>query len=151
MLTTPESLALLLSYPDAGEIFAGLRCVVVDELHALAGTKRGELLALALARLAVPGARGAAGRAVGHRRPPGGAGGVSVEDRPGAGAGRDRGARRRGGAGRGEDPAAGRGQRRGPPALVRAYGRSTPSTGSTPRSGRTGPRWSSSTPAPRPS
>lgn len=52
LLTTPESLALLLSYPDAGEIFAGLRCVVVDELHALAGTKRGELLALALARLA---------------------------------------------------------------------------------------------------
>ncbi|WPZ36968.1 ligase-associated DNA damage response DEXH box helicase [Thalassobaculum sp. OXR-137] len=51
LLTTPESLALLLSYPDAGEIFAGLRCVVVDELHALAGTKRGELLALALARL----------------------------------------------------------------------------------------------------
>ncbi|WP_420564529.1 ligase-associated DNA damage response DEXH box helicase [Thalassobaculum sp.] len=52
LLTTPESFALLLSYPDAGEIFAGLRCVVVDELHALAGTKRGELLALALARLA---------------------------------------------------------------------------------------------------
>lgn len=52
LLTTPESLALLLSYPDAGAIFAGLRCVVVDELHALAGTKRGELLALALARLA---------------------------------------------------------------------------------------------------
>jgi len=52
LLTTPESLALLLSYPDAGEIFAGLRCVVVDELHALAGTKRGELLALALARIA---------------------------------------------------------------------------------------------------
>ena len=51
LLTTPESLALLISYPDAGEVFAGLRCVVVDELHALAGSKRGELLALGLARL----------------------------------------------------------------------------------------------------
>lgn len=52
LLTTPESLALLLSYPDAGEVFAGLRAIVVDELHALAGGKRGDLLALALARLA---------------------------------------------------------------------------------------------------
>ncbi|MEQ8815437.1 MAG: ligase-associated DNA damage response DEXH box helicase [Thalassobaculum sp.] len=51
LLTTPESLALLISYPDAEKVFAGLRCVVVDELHALAGSKRGELLALGLARL----------------------------------------------------------------------------------------------------
>jgi ATP-dependent Lhr-like helicase len=51
LLTTPESLALLLSYHDAPEIFAGLRCVVVDELHALAPNKRGDLLALNLARL----------------------------------------------------------------------------------------------------
>lgn len=51
LLTTPESLALLISYEDAGRFFAGLRCVVVDELHALAGSKRGELLALGLARL----------------------------------------------------------------------------------------------------
>ena len=51
LLTTPESLALMLSYPDAGEFFAGLACVVLDELHALAGTKRGDLLALGLARL----------------------------------------------------------------------------------------------------
>src|SRR3546814_9278902 len=36
LLTTPESLALLLSYPDAPTLFGGLRCVVVDELHALA-------------------------------------------------------------------------------------------------------------------
>jgi ATP-dependent helicase Lhr and Lhr-like helicase len=51
LLTTPESLALLLSYPDAGAYFAGLRRVVLDELHALAGSKRGALLSLALARL----------------------------------------------------------------------------------------------------
>ena len=42
LMTTPESLALLLSYPDAEQFFAGLRCVIVDELHALAGTKRGD-------------------------------------------------------------------------------------------------------------
>ena len=51
LLTTPESLALMLSYPDAPEFFANLECVVLDELHALAGTKRGDLLALGLARL----------------------------------------------------------------------------------------------------
>ena len=57
LLTTPESLALFLSYTDAGRIFRHLRHVVVDELHALAGTKRGDLLALGLARLATLGAR----------------------------------------------------------------------------------------------
>lgn len=51
LLTTPESLALLLSYADAGELFAGLSRVIIDEAHALAGTKRGDLLALGLARL----------------------------------------------------------------------------------------------------
>ncbi len=51
LMTTPESLALLLAHKDAGEIFKGLRRVVVDEVHALAGTKRGDLLALGLARL----------------------------------------------------------------------------------------------------
>jgi ATP-dependent helicase Lhr and Lhr-like helicase len=59
LLSTPESLALMLSYPEAGEMFKGLRAVVIDELHALAGTKRGDLLALGLARLArlAPAAR----------------------------------------------------------------------------------------------
>jgi ATP-dependent helicase Lhr and Lhr-like helicase len=52
LMTTPESLALLLSYPDARATFARLRAVVVDEIHALAGTKRGDLLALDLSRLA---------------------------------------------------------------------------------------------------
>lgn len=51
LMTTPESLALMLSYKEAAEMFRGLRCVIIDELHALAGTKRGDLLALGLARL----------------------------------------------------------------------------------------------------
>ncbi len=51
LLTTPESLALLLSYPDAGRMFAGLSRVVVDEVHALAESKRGDQLMLCLARL----------------------------------------------------------------------------------------------------
>jgi ATP-dependent helicase Lhr and Lhr-like helicase len=51
LMTTPESLALLLSYYDAPQVFANLKCVVIDELHAFAGTKRGDLLALGLARL----------------------------------------------------------------------------------------------------
>jgi len=51
LMTTPESLALLLSYYDAPQVFGSLKCVVIDELHAFAGTKRGDLLALGLARL----------------------------------------------------------------------------------------------------
>ena len=51
LMTTPESLALLLSYYDAARVFAGLRCVVLDELHAIADNKRGDLLALGLTRL----------------------------------------------------------------------------------------------------
>lgn len=59
LLTTPESLALLLSYHDAPQVFGGLRCIVVDELHALANSKRGDLLSLGLARLEslAPGCR----------------------------------------------------------------------------------------------
>ncbi|MCB8879462.1 ligase-associated DNA damage response DEXH box helicase [Acidisoma cellulosilytica] len=59
LLTTPESLALLLSQEDAPHLFRDLRSVIIDEVHALAGIKRGDLLALGLARLAViaPGAR----------------------------------------------------------------------------------------------
>ncbi|MFU8863157.1 MAG: ligase-associated DNA damage response DEXH box helicase [Rhodobacterales bacterium] len=51
LLTTPESLALLVSYEDAPRMFAGLKRVVVDEIHALAESKRGDQLMLALARL----------------------------------------------------------------------------------------------------
>ena len=51
LLTTPESLALMLSYEQAPAIFGGLRRVVLDELHALAENKRGDQLMLCLARL----------------------------------------------------------------------------------------------------
>ncbi len=58
LLTTPEQLALLISGNDAKRLFAGLKYVIVDELHALATNKRGHLMALGLARLrhiAAPG------------------------------------------------------------------------------------------------
>jgi ATP-dependent Lhr-like helicase len=51
LVTTPESLSLLLSYPDARERLATLRCVVIDEWHELLGTKRGVQTELALTRL----------------------------------------------------------------------------------------------------
>ena len=51
LLTTPESLSLLLSYPDSFQMFANLRTIVLDEIHAFARDKRGDLLALALSRL----------------------------------------------------------------------------------------------------
>jgi ATP-dependent helicase Lhr and Lhr-like helicase len=59
LLTTPESLALLVSLPDAEKMFGTLSAVVIDEVHALAGTKRGDQLALCLSRIAAlaPGAR----------------------------------------------------------------------------------------------
>ncbi len=60
LLTTPEQVALLLASGDAPRMFGNLRCVILDELHALAPSKRGDLLALDLARLSV--------LAPGHRR-----------------------------------------------------------------------------------
>lgn len=51
LLTTPESLSLLLSYPESTALFSSLQRVVVDEVHAFATGKRGDLLALSLARL----------------------------------------------------------------------------------------------------
>lgn len=51
LLTTPESLSLLLSYPESATLFAGLKRIVIDEVHAFANGKRGDLLALAMARL----------------------------------------------------------------------------------------------------
>lgn len=52
LLTTPESLMLMLSYADAPQIFGSLKCVIVDEIHSLAFNKRGDFTALALSRLA---------------------------------------------------------------------------------------------------
>ena len=59
LLTTPESLALLISYEDAPRMFAGLQRVIIDEIHALAESKRGDQLMLALSRLSTlaPGLR----------------------------------------------------------------------------------------------
>lgn len=51
LLTTPESLSLLLSYPDSATLFASLKTVIIDEVHAFATQKRGDLLSLSLARL----------------------------------------------------------------------------------------------------
>jgi ATP-dependent Lhr-like helicase len=51
LLTTPEQVSLLLASREANLLFRGLRRIIVDEVHALAPTKRGDLLALALARL----------------------------------------------------------------------------------------------------
>jgi ATP-dependent helicase Lhr and Lhr-like helicase len=51
LLTTPEQLALLLAAREAPDLFKTLRYVVLDELHALVTSKRGDLLALGLARL----------------------------------------------------------------------------------------------------
>jgi ATP-dependent Lhr-like helicase len=51
LITTPESLTLLLTRADARETFATLQMLVVDEWHELLGNKRGVQLQLALARL----------------------------------------------------------------------------------------------------
>jgi ATP-dependent helicase Lhr and Lhr-like helicase len=51
LLTTPESLSLLLSHEDSVLMFTGLKRIIVDEIHAFANSKRGDLLALSIARL----------------------------------------------------------------------------------------------------
>ncbi|HUI97092.1 MAG TPA: DEAD/DEAH box helicase, partial [Xanthobacteraceae bacterium] len=51
LLTTPEQLALLLASADAPYLFGSLKRVILDELHALITSKRGDLLSLGLARL----------------------------------------------------------------------------------------------------
>jgi ATP-dependent Lhr-like helicase len=59
LLTTPEQLALLCAWEGARLFFESLRCVVLDEIHTLHASKRGDLLALDLARLSqlAPGMR----------------------------------------------------------------------------------------------
>ncbi|OQW58436.1 MAG: DNA ligase-associated DEXH box helicase [Proteobacteria bacterium SG_bin9] len=51
LLTTPEQLALLISSADGPYLFGSLKRIVLDELHALVTSKRGDLLSLGLARL----------------------------------------------------------------------------------------------------
>jgi ATP-dependent Lhr-like helicase len=51
LITTPESLCLLLTRPDAASLFADLRCLIIDEWHELIASKRGSQVELAAARL----------------------------------------------------------------------------------------------------
>ncbi|QJD89222.1 ligase-associated DNA damage response DEXH box helicase [Duganella dendranthematis] len=51
LITTPESLTLLLSHPDAADRFKQLQMIIIDEWHELMGNKRGVQTQLALARL----------------------------------------------------------------------------------------------------
>jgi ATP-dependent Lhr-like helicase len=52
LLTTPEQLALFIASDHAKEFFADLKCVIIDEVHAMAASKRGDLLSLGLSTLA---------------------------------------------------------------------------------------------------
>src|SRR5437762_5830948 len=51
LITTPESLHIMLTSTRGRGMFSGVRAVIVDEIHAMAGTKRGAHLALTLERL----------------------------------------------------------------------------------------------------
>ena len=51
LLTTPEQLALFCAWGGARAYFADLKCIVLDEVHAIWSSKRGDLLNLGLARL----------------------------------------------------------------------------------------------------
>ncbi len=134
LLTTPESLALLLSYPDAAELFAGLRRVIVDELHALAGSKRGDLLALGLARLAAlaPEAR-LVGLSATVAWPDAVRAWLSPRRRSGGRAGDQLSATAR-------RPTCASSRPRAAPALARAHGAARAARGLSRRSARTGPR-----------
>ena len=59
LVTTPESLHVMLSYPQSSQLFTALECVVVDEWHELLGSKRGIMMQLGLAHLrsVAPGLR----------------------------------------------------------------------------------------------
>ena len=144
LLTTPESLSLLLSYPDSAGLFANLRTIVIDEVHAFATGKRGDLLSLCLARLSTLAPGDAAGGAVGDGRRSGRLSRLALvrwRHRCG-GAGRGRG----GGRGRDRDPAAA-----GARAVVRPFGPLCRAAGDEARSRRTARRSSSATRAAWPS
>ncbi len=51
LITTPESFALIMSYKDAEKYFSDIKCIIIDELHNLMHTKRGDLLSLNITRL----------------------------------------------------------------------------------------------------
>ncbi len=51
LITTPESFYLMLTSPRARELFRSVQTVIVDEIHTLAGNKRGVHLSLSLERL----------------------------------------------------------------------------------------------------
>ena len=51
LLTTPEQLALFCAWEGSRSYFADLKCVILDEIHAIHGSKRGDLLNLGLGRL----------------------------------------------------------------------------------------------------
>ncbi len=70
-MTTPEQMALLLSHGDSAKLFGSLKRIVLDELHALVTSKRGELLSLAIARLARIAPHVQITRPQRHRRPAG--------------------------------------------------------------------------------
>jgi ATP-dependent Lhr-like helicase len=53
LITTPESLSVMLSYPGADVGLSGIHTIIVDEWHELLGSKRGVQLQLCLARLRV--------------------------------------------------------------------------------------------------
>ncbi len=102
LITTPESLYLMLT-GRAQALFEGARWCIVDEIHAVASTKRGAHLALTLERLSqAAGRRRPAHRPVGHPEPAGGGGAVHGRAAPPV---PDRGHRRAQGA-RPEDPCA---------------------------------------------
>lgn len=51
LVTTPESLSLMIAREDSGELFQSVRAIIVDEWHELLGSKRGTMTELALARV----------------------------------------------------------------------------------------------------
>ena len=51
LLTTPEQLALFCAWEGSKSYFEGLKTVIIDEIHAIHASKRGDLLSLGLARL----------------------------------------------------------------------------------------------------
>ena len=147
LVTTPESLYLLLTAPSSRAVLGGVHTVIVDEVHTLARDKRGAHLALTLERLdqlvVVPGGPAATDRALGHPAAARGGGPPAVGGGSGPPARHHRGLRPPTGPRRGHraarQRARGGGQRR--PAVRR------PRPHRRPRPATTAPRWSSSTPA----